>query len=82
MKCTNRRSMDMGQDRSIRMEIAKSSITNAKSRGESGQPCLLPCFKEKLEEDSPFVRTEQTGKEYQSLIQEMNVLPKPNFCST
>ncbi|RXN18145.1 ubiquitin system component Cue domain containing [Labeo rohita] len=47
---------------SVRMAIAKGSITNAKSKGESGQPCLVPRFKGKLEEDTPFVRTEQTGR--------------------
>ncbi len=64
------------------MAIASGSITNAKSKGESGQPCLVPRFKGKIEEDTPLARTEHTGEEYKSFIQDMNVLPKPNFCST
>lgn len=64
------------------MAIGKGSITNAISKGESGLPCLVPHFKGKLEEDTHFVRTEHTGKEHKNLIQGMNVLPKPNFCST
>lgn len=53
------------------MAIANGSVTNAKSKGESGQPCLVPRFKGKIEEDTPLARTEHTGEEYKSFIQDM-----------
>lgn len=64
------------------MAIAKGSIANAKSSGESGQPCLVSLFKGKFEEAIRFTQTEDVGVEYKSLIQDMNLLPKQNVCNT
>lgn len=60
-------------------QSANDSITRVKSKGDRGQPCLVPRSNEKREDRVLLVGIEALGEEYESLIQRMKDPPSPNL---
>lgn len=65
-----------------RIHDASGSVTIAKSKGDSGHPCLDPLVKEKKSEGAPLVITAALGFLEIDLIHSMKLEPILNLCKT